>query len=124
MLSTFTVKDSDGTTDVVFELQSSGNNSAVYRSTDSSLASPLIVKVSMALKPVGAKGSDRRTVLVQEAFPDTSTDSTLMDSVAITHTTARSSSATDARQKRVMAIVRNFLALSDVTEDLRQGRLP
>lgn len=123
MLDQFTVKDADGTTDIVFNLQSVGGDFAIYRSEDSTLQAPLTLKVALNLKAVGSKGSDRRTVLVQEAFQDDN-GATFIDSVSMTQTTARSVAATEARQKRVMAVARNYLSLAGTTDALLDGMYP
>lgn len=123
MLSTFTVKKADGTTDVTYSLQSAASDSASYIDASSSLAAPRLVKVSHNLKPIGSTGSDRHTVLAQAVVLDSNNAPQVM-SASLTWTVPRSANATDILSKDVLAALVNYLNLAGVRDALIDGIIP
>jgi hypothetical protein len=123
MLTTFTVKKADGTTDVAYQLQSAAADSASYIDATSSLSAPRVVRVSHAIKPIGSAGSDRHTVLAQSVVLDANNVAQIM-SASLTWTVPRSASATDALSKDVLAALVNYLNLSGVRDALIDGIIP
>lgn len=123
MLSTFTVKKADGTTDVTYSLQSAASDSASYIDATSSLSAPRMVKVSHSLKPIGSTGSDRHTVLAQAVVLDSSNAPQVM-SASLTWTVPRSASATDVLSKDVLSALVNYLNLVGVRDALIDGIIP
>lgn len=123
MLSTFTVKKADGTTDVTYSLQSAASDSASYIDASSSLSAPRMVKVSHNLKPIGSTGSDRHTVLAQAVVLDSNNAPQVM-SASLTWTVPRSASATDILSKDVLAALVNYLNLVGVRDALIDGIIP
>lgn len=123
MLTTFTVKKADGTSDVTYQLQSAAADSASYIDPTSSLAAPRVVKISHSIKPVGSAGSDRHTVLAQSVVLDANNVAQIM-SASLTWTVPRSAGATDTLSKDVLAALVNYLALSGVKDALIDGIIP
>lgn len=123
MLNTFTIKKADGTTDVVYSLQSAASDSASYIDTTSSLSAPRTVKVSHTIKPIGSSGSDRHTVLAQSVVLDANNTSHIM-SASLTWTVPRAAVATDTLSKDVLAAMVNYLNLSGVRDALIDGIIP
>lgn len=123
MLTSFTVKKADGTTDVAYQLQSAAADSASYIDTTSSLSAPRVFKVSHSIKPVGSAGSDRHTVLAQSVVLDANNVAQIM-SASLTWTVPRSACATDALSKDVLAALVNYLNLSGVKDALIDGIIP
>lgn len=123
MLTTFTVKKADGTTDVAYQLQSAAADSASYIDTTSTLAAPRVIKISHSIKPIGSAGSDRHTVLAQSVVLDANNVAQIM-SASLTWTVPRSASATDALSKDVLAALVNYLNLSGVRDALVDGIIP
>lgn len=123
MLSTFTVKKADGTTDVTYSLQSAASDSASYIDASSSLSAPRLVKVSHSLKPIGSTGSDRHTVLAQAVVLDSSNTPQVM-SASLTWTVPRSASATDTLAKDVLAALVNYTNIAGVRDALIDGIIP
>lgn len=123
MLNTFTIKKADGTTDVVYSLQSAASDSASYIDTTSSLSAPRTVKVSHTIKPIGSSGSDRHTVLAQSVVLDANNASHIM-SASLTWTVPRAAVATDTLSKDVLAAMVNYLNLSGVRDALIDGIIP
>lgn len=123
MLTTFTIKKSDGTTDVVYQLQGSNGNEASYIDPTSSLSAPRQVKVSHNVKPIGSTGSDRHTIIAQGVVVDAASASHVI-SASLTWTIPRSAAATDTLSKDVLAALTNYLNLSGVKDALIDGILP
>lgn len=123
MLNTFTVKKADGTTDVVYSLQSNDGASASYIDTTSQLSAPRVVKVSHQIKPIGNAGSDRHTVLAQSVVLDANQQPHIM-SASLTWTIPRASVSTDTLSKDVLAALTNYLNLSGVRDALIDGIIP
>lgn len=123
MFNTFTIKKADGTTDVVYSLQSAASDSASYIDTTSSLSAPRTVKVSHTIKPIGSSGSDRHTVLAQSVVLDANNASHIM-SASLTWTVPRAAVATDTLSKDVLAAMVNYLNLSGVRDALIDGIIP
>lgn len=123
MLSTFTVKKADGTTDVVYNLQSAASSEASYIDATASLAAPRLVKISHSLKPIGSVGSDRHTVLAQSVVSDSSGNPFVM-SASVTWTIPRNALATDTLAKDCLVAALNYLNLVGVKDALIDGILP
>lgn len=123
MLNTFTVKKSDGTTDVVYSLQGSSPDGANYIDATSTLAAPRVLKVSHALKGIGSSGSDRHTVLAQAVVLDANNVPHIM-SASFTWTIPRAAVATETLSKDVLAAMVNYLAISNVKDALIDGMIP
>lgn len=123
MLTTFTVKKADGTTDVVYTLQGTAGDSASYIDASSSLAAPRQVKVSHSIKPVGSAGSDRHTVLAQSVVQDANNASHVI-SASLTWTVPRAAQATDTLAKDCLVAALNYLALTGVKDALIDGIIP
>lgn len=123
MLNTFTVKKADGTTDVVYSLQSSSADAVSYIDASSSLAAPRLVKITHQTKPIGTQGSDRHTVLAQSVVLDANQLPHIM-SASLTWTIPRASVATDTLSKDVLVALTNYLNLSGVKDALIDGIFP
>lgn len=123
MLTQFTVKKSDGTTDVVYSLQGSAANEASYIDATSSLSAPRRVVVSHNIKPIGNSGSDRHTVLAQSVVLDTN-NVAHVTSASCTITVPRASVATDTVVLDCIAALTNYLALTGVKAALIDGIIP
>lgn len=123
MLSTFTIKKADGTTDVTYSLQGSSSDGANYIDTTSNLAAPRVVKVSHSLKPMGASGSDRHSVLAQAVVLDANNVPHTI-SASLTWTVPRAAVATDILAKDVLAAAVNYLGMANVKDALLDGIIP
>lgn len=123
MLSTFTIKKADGTTDVVYNLQSAASSEASYIDASASLTAPRLVKISHSLKPLGSSGSDRHTVLAQSVVMDANNSPQIM-SASLTWTVPRNTVVTDTLAKDVLMAAVNYLSLSGVKDALLDGILP
>lgn len=123
MLQNFTVKKNDGTTDVVYYLQSNQGASATYMDTTSGLVNPRIVKITNVNKPAGQIGSDRHTVLAQSVVLDSSNLPHTV-SASLTWTIPRTSAVSETVMKDCLAACLNYLALSGVKDALIDGILP
>lgn len=120
MLQSFTVKKSDGTTDVVMSLQTTLANEASYVDKSLNLSAPRIMRVSHNLKAVGGKGSDRHNVLSQLIVVDAN-GIPFTISAGLTWTIPRSAAVTDTLAKDVLAGLLNYLALPGVKDDMLDG---
>lgn len=123
MLSTFTIKKADGTTDVVYNLQSAAQNEASYIDASASLTQPRLVRVSHSLKPIGSTGSDRHTVLAQSVVQDATGASHVM-SASLTWTVPRNACATDTLAKDCLNAALNYLKMTGVQDAIIDGILP
>lgn len=120
MLQSFTVKKSDGTTDVTLSLQGTGPNEATYMDKTTSLQAPRTMRVSHNLKAPGQKGSDRHYINVQHVVLDPlGLPGVVGVNVAIT--VPRNSNVNDVIIKDAIAVAVNYLGLAGVKEDLIDG---
>lgn len=123
MLQTFTIKKADGTTDVVYNLQSAASDAASYIDATSTLSAPRTMKISHQIKPIGSSGSDRHTILAQSVVLDINNVPHIM-SASLTWTIPRAAVATDTLAKDVLAAAANYLNLAGVRDALIDGILP
>ena len=123
MLQTFTIKKADGTTDVVYNLQSAASDAASYIDATSTLSAPRTMKISHQIKPIGSSGSDRHTILAQSVVLDVNNVPHIM-SASLTWTIPRAAVATDTLAKDVLAAAANYLNLVGVRDALIDGILP
>lgn len=123
MLTTFTVKKNDGTTDVVYSLQGNSTTDASYIDATSSLSAPRKVTVSHQLKAIGQQGSDRHQVLVQSVVLDANGVAQVI-SANLVLTVPRSAVATDTLVLDALAACVNYLALNGVKTALIDGIIP
>lgn len=123
MLSTFTVKKNDGTTDVVYTLQGNSTTEASYIDTTSSLSAPRKAIVSHQLKPTGSQGSDRHQVLFQSVVLDANNVPHTI-SVNMMLTVPRATVATDTLVLDAIAATVNYLGLSGIRAALIDGIIP
>lgn len=123
MLQTFTIKKADGTTDVVYNLQSAASDAASYIDATSTLSAPRTMKISHQIKPIGSSGSDRHTILAQSVVLDANNVPHIM-SASLTWTIPRAAVATDTLAKDVLAAAANYLNLVGVRDALIDGILP
>lgn len=123
MLQTFTIKKADGTTDVVYNLQSAASDAASYIDATSTLSAPRTMKISHQIKPIGSSGSDRHTILAQSVVLDANNVPHIM-SASLTWTVPRAAVATDTLAKDVLAAAVNYLNLVGVRDALIDGILP
>lgn len=123
MLNTFTVKKADGTTDVVYSLQSASADSASYIDATSSLSAPRTVKISHSIKPIGSQGSDRHMVVAQSVVQDANNVAHVM-SASLTWTVPRATQATETLSKDCLAALRNYLSLTGVVDAMIDGIIP
>lgn len=123
MLQTFTIKKADGTTDVVYNLQSAASDAASYIDATSTLSAPRTMKISHQIKPIGSSGSDRHTILAQSVVLDVNNVPHIM-SASLTWTIPRAAVATDTLAKDVLAAAANYLNLAGVRDALIDGILP
>lgn len=120
MQQSLSLKKNDGTTTVVFSLRSSNGTAAEYMDPASSSASPTLLRVSHALKPVGSKGSDRHTILNQAVVLD-SLGQPHVCSVSTTITVPRNPVITEQIIKDQLAYNRNYLALAGCIDAIIDG---
>lgn len=120
MQQTFTVKKSDGTTNVVYSLRSANGNSAEYVDATSSPSAPRLAKISHALKPIGSRGSDRHSILFQTVVLDAEGLPHIV-STSVTITVPRAAVVTDTIVKDVIAATTGYLALAGVVDATIDG---
>lgn len=120
MQQTFTVKKSDGTTNVVYTLRSASGNAAEYVDATSSPSAPRLAKVSHSLKPIGSRGSDRHTILLQNVILDSDNVPHIV-SASVTITVPRAAVVTDVIVKDVIAATTGYLALPGVVDATIDG---
>lgn len=123
MNQSLSLKKSDGTTDVIFQLRSAMGATAEWMDPSTSAAAPRLLKVSNAMKAVGGKGSDRHTVLNQLVLLD-SLNIPQIISVSTTITVPRSPVVTAALIKDEVAFNRNYLSMAGVIDAIIDGIIP
>lgn len=124
MLSTFTIKKADGTSDAVYNLQSAATNEASYIDVSASLTAPRLLKISHSLKPIGSTGSDRHSILAQSVVSDPKTGAPNVISASLTWTVPRNAAATDTLAKDCLVAALNYLSINGVQDSLIDGILP
>lgn len=123
MLTTFTVKKDDLTTNVVYSLMGNSSSDAQYIDASGNLSAPRKLTVSHQLKSVGSKGSDRHQVLVQHVYLDTLGVSQVI-SANFTLSVPRSAFVTDTVVLDAIAALVNYLGLAGVKASLIDGIIP
>lgn len=120
MQQSFSVKKSNGTDSTIFALRSAGGTTVEYVDTSSSPAAPRQMKISHAMKPIGSRGSDRHTVLVQNVVLDSENTPHII-STSVTITVPRAAVVTDTLVKDVIVAATGYLALPGVSDALLDG---
>lgn len=119
MQPSFIVKKSDGTTNVTYQLRSSGATTD-YVDATSSPSAPRLARISHSMKPIGSRGSDRHTTLFQSVVLDADgTPQIISDSRTVT--VPRSAAVNDTLVKDVIAAQTGYWALAGMIDATIDG---
>lgn len=114
----------DGTTDVVYALQSSNGAQNVYANQSAGLVSPETLRVQHWLRPAGAKGTDRHQIVLQKAIVESTTDQYLVGSLSMMISVPRSSEFTLAILKDLVAQFTSYFNKTANVTSLFNGATP
>lgn len=115
---------SNGTTDVTYTPQSIQGNQRVYLNESAGLTAPEQVKVTHLLRPSGAKGTDRHTVVLSKAIVESTTNAFLVVSASLQLSVPRSTEVTVTMVKDLIAQLTSFIHPSANVISLTSGGFP
>lgn len=108
--ATYTLKEHDGVTDVVFSLVGNTADGAVYRVSSRALSLPQGMDIQMQIGNPGAKGNDHIKIIIRNVVRNATTGAVSTGSVTLDLSVPRDSAAwTDTDSQDLLAFVANFL---------------
>lgn len=119
-----TVTKSNGTTDIVYELQERKGSQSVFQCIASGLTEPETCRVQHFMRPPGSKGTDRHQIVFQKAIVEDSSNQYLVGSVSLQVNVPRSSEFTLTMVKDLIAQLTSYVNLTANLTTLVNGGTP
>lgn len=88
------VTASDGTTDKTYTLQQQVGNQKNFSNVAAGLTEPETIRIDSKLRPPGAKGTDRHTIVVQKSIVEDASNQYLVGAASLQLSVPRSSEFT------------------------------
>jgi hypothetical protein len=126
-MATIILTKSNGTTDITYSPQQSsgvGQASFQYSNQAAGLVAPETLRIGHNLRPQGAKGTDRHSIVLSKAIIETATTNYLVGSVSVQINVPRSSDFTLAMVKDLVAQMTSYLNLTANVTALYNGATP
>lgn len=107
--ASYTIKEFDGTTDVVFSLVGNTNVGAEYRNATRALSLPQSMEFAIQIGAPSAKGNDHLKMTIKDTRLNSTTGLVSTGSVTVDVSVPRDADAwTDTDSKDLLAFVRNM----------------
>jgi len=119
-----TVTKSNGTTDIVYELQERKGAQSVFQNVSAGLVEPETFRIQHFMRPPGSKGTDRHQIVFQKAIVEDTSNQYLVGSVSLQINVPRSSEFTLAMVKDLVAQLTSYVNLTANLTTLVNGGSP
>jgi hypothetical protein len=120
-----TVTKSNGTSDVVYALQSvQPGGIQVFSNVSAGLSEPETLRIQHILRPPGQRGTDRHQIVFSKAIIEDSTNQYLTLSASLQLNVPRSSEITLAMLKDIIAQLTSYVNLTANVTSLFNGATP
>jgi hypothetical protein len=119
-----TVTKSNGTTDVVYALQSSVGSQLNYSNVSAGLTEPETLRIQHFLRPIGQKGTDRHQIIFTKAIVEDATNQYLQLIASLQISVPRSSEVTLTMVKDIIAQLTSYVNLTANLTALVNGASP
>lgn len=104
-----TVTKSDGTTDIVYTLQSQVGSQLNYSNVSAGLTEPETLRIQHFLRPVGSKGTDRHQIVFTKAVVEDTTGNYLQLIASLQLSVPRSTDITLTMCKDIIAQMTSYI---------------
>lgn len=123
-MADITLTKSNGTSDVVYAMQSANGTQKVYSNVSAGLSEPETLRIQHFLRPAGQKGTDRHNIVLQKAIVEDATNQYLILSASLQLNVPRSSEVTLAMLKDIIAQLTSYVNLTANVTALMNGATP
>jgi len=119
-----TLTKSNGTTDIVYDLQSSVGSQMNYSCVASGLTEPETLRVQHYLRPLGQKGTDRHQIVLTKAIVEDTTNNYLQLIASLQISVPRSTEITLTMIKDIIAQMTSYVNKTANLTSLVAGGTP
>jgi len=121
---TVTLTKSNGTSDVVYTIQSNNGAQQVFSNQSAGLAEPETLRVQHFLRPVGQKGTDRHQIVLTKAIVEDTTNNYLQLIASLQLSIPRSTEVTLTMVKDIIAQLSSYVNRTANVTTLMNGGTP